>query len=573
MLLIHSRSAVLLASGLVVLGMPGSSHADAIIRSDAMNATTIAEFYVEDDGITVDLEIGAADLARFANLLPDGLYERFGHPPRAFAERLREFFEGDFAIRGPDGTPLRGAVLEIGPRPRVRRDPITGEAQSAENAEPDTVVFARLAYAFDGRPDALSFSAPRGTSVGFIVYHGGVAVNDFRYLGPPLPLDLDWQDPWYTSFRSRSLRRQYFAPMSGFIYVEPFEVRKEIILRPLDLQAFVDLGLEGRTTIPVEIQPELKRRVAAFLREHHPVEIDGRKVPAELARIHFLERTLRTSRVIDPPEELDIYSAVLGVIFVYPTEGLPERVTMEWDLWNDRLTEVPVSAVDQAGPLRSYLQADWRLLEWQNFLTNPELPTLTQVVAPPSGLERAARWLRWAALAATLLIVVSALRSGGGRFRVVAGSATLAATVALFWLARGAGVDEARGREVVSGLLHNVYRAFDYRDEEQVYDVLARSAAGDLLERIYLETRRGLVLAGQGGARAKVKEIELVDLAVEPGDSGAFIADVSWQVRGSVGHWGHVHQRTNRVRARLTVAPVEGAWKIADMLVLEEERL
>ena len=62
------------------------------------------------------------------------------------------------------------------------------------------------------------------------------------------------------------------------------------------------------------------------------MEIDGIAIPPELARVNFLERTLRTSRVIDPPVELDAHAAVLGVIFVYPTDGLPERVTLRWDV-------------------------------------------------------------------------------------------------------------------------------------------------------------------------------------------------------------------------------------------------
>ena len=61
--------------------------------------------------------------------------------------------------------------------------------------------------------------------------------------------------------------------------------------------------------------------------------------------------------------------------------------------------------------------------------------------------------------------------------------------------------------ELVGRLLHNVYRAFDFRDEERIYDTLALSVSGDLLEQIYLETRRGLELQSQGGARAKVKEV------------------------------------------------------------------
>jgi hypothetical protein len=134
-------------------------------------------------------------------------------------------------------------------------------------------------------------------------------------------------------------------------------------------------------------------------------------------------------------------------------------------------------------------------------------------------------------------------------------------------------ISDARAREIVSGLLHNVYRAFDYRGEEQIFDVLERSARGALLERLYLETRRGLVLANQGGARAKVKQIELVELAAVPGAEAGFRATATWNVAGSVGHWGHVHQRRNQYRAVLDVAPGDGVWKLVDLEILEEQRL
>jgi hypothetical protein len=35
--------------------------------------------------------------------------------------------------------------------------------------------------------------------------------------------------------------------------------------------------------------------------------------------------------------------------------------------------------------------------------------------------------------------------------------------------------------EVVAGLLYNIYRAFDFRDEEQIYDVPEQSVEGRLL--------------------------------------------------------------------------------------------
>ena len=553
--------------------------ADAIIRTQAMLATTIAEIFVDERGVVLELEIGLADLEAFSNIMPNEIYERLGNEPMPLRERLPKFFKEDLVLTVDDEEPLFGRILEMEPRNRIRRDDISGEPLPGTGEQEEVVVIARIRYPFDQRPDELTLGLFSSATVGFVVYHEGVAVNDFRYLGPSQRLDLDWNDPWYSSFQRRALRRTYFAPMSGFIYVEPYEVRKEIIARPRTLQKFVDLGLEGLDTIPVEIQDDLKRKAAEFLREHHKVTIDGEEIPPELARINFLERTLTTSRVIDPPVELDINSAILGAIFVYPTvEPLPQNVTMDWDLFDNQIQIIPAAAVDQAGALPTFLEPDFAVLEWQNFLRFPELPTLQAILPPPTVLEKVSYYLRWLFLLALawsfwwtwqrtrnqpsrriqavgLVIVVLALASGS------------------FWLGQAGKPSAESSAKIVSGLLHNVYRAFDFRSEEDIYDVLDKSVSGDLLAKIYLETRRGLELANQGGARAKVKDIEVVDLTTRTGKNGGFIANATWKVAGSVGHWGHVHQRRNRYQAELDIQPVDGVWKLTGLEILQEERL
>jgi hypothetical protein len=523
----------------LLFALPAAAPGDAIVRTQAMLASTIAEFFIEEDRIRVELEIGLGDLAVFRNLLPDEIYEGMGNPPHPLQERIPLFFQNDLAIIADDGSALEGQIVEIGPRARIRRDEITGEPLPPDEGEEEIVVFARLEYRLVGRPEKLKFRAPgSGASIGFVVYHRGIPVNDFRYLAPFQSLDLDWSDPWYTQFTSRNLRRTYF---------------------------------DGRDTIPVEIQDELTQRVAAFLREHHAVEIDGKRIEPELARINFLDRTLTASRVIDPPVELDVYSAILGAIFVYPTDGLPERVTMEWDLWNDRIQRVPASAVDQAGPLPTYLEPDFRVLEWQNFLKQPDLPTLRILEPPPSALADWIHRSRWILAIAALGVSAWWARSPRKRIGVVVAAWMVVA--ACFWISRDTFDSEERMSEVMSGLLHNIYRAFDYRDEERIYDTLARSVTGDLLTAIYLEARSGLELASQGGARVKVKEIDLIEFEAKSANSGGFSATATWNVAGSVGHWGHVHQRRNQYRAELNVAPVDGEWKLVALEILEEERL
>jgi len=567
---------------LAMLFWAHSASGDAIMRTQAMSATTIAEYYIERDNLRLELEIGLDDLEGFRNLVPDSVYEQLGHPARPLSERLVDFFGHDLVIQADDGGALPGRIVSMHPRPRIRRDEITGEPlPPLDDVEPEMVIEATIEYALPENPKTITLYGPtqRPTpNVGFVAYHRRIAVNDFRYLAGAQTLTLDWGDPWYSSFGTRVLRRSYFAPMSGFLYIEPFEVRKEIILRPLDLQSWVDLGLEGRETIPPDLQPEILRRVAEFLQERQRVTIDGESVVPELARINFLERTLRTSRVIEPPEELDIYSATLGVIFSYQTTGLPENVKMDWDLFNERIQIVPGAAVDQAGSLPTFLEPDYAVLEWQNFLKNPELPTLVDVRRPPNVFERILGGSRWVLLPLGLIGAVAiALRARRGAMRPL--PATFAASFAalggvlVFVVGGTVALSDELAGEVVEGILHNIYRAFDYRQEEKVYDVLGRSVDGDLLEEIYLETRRGLELTNQGGARARVKEIELTAISATGGDDGAFVARASWNVFGSVGHWGHIHSRSNSYEADLEISPSDGVWKLSSLEILEEERL
>jgi hypothetical protein len=559
---------------------------DALVITRAMLASTIAEIWIEQDSVVVEFEIGPDDIRAFRNLLPDELFQRLGYAPEPWIDRLLKFVGEDFTVRADDGRPTAGRLRALEVRQRIQRDQVTGQALPNQAEDAETVVFARLAYPIQGRPENLTIGprpAEAGAeiaSIGFVAYHGGLHVNDFRYLGQPERLALDWDDPWYSQFENRNLWRQYRSPVSAFLYVEPFEVRKEIVVRPRDLAQWgLDLGLADRDVIPVVEQEEIKRRVAEFLADRNPVTIDGEPAAGFLDRIHFIYRNLRTSGVIDPPQDLNAVSATLGVIWVYPVEGLPEEVEMTWELFTDRVDRIPAAATDEAGSLPYFLSTGDDVLRWENFLTNPTVPGLVPVRDPPRR--------NYAALVASILALAVLLWLGGrllmglkaGRHPSIPAVAAVGAVAVVFALAAPIGLRSGRlaeedTRAVLGGLLLNVYKAFDYREEEVIYDALARSSSGELLTDIYLETRRSLELANQGGARAKVKSVEVLDATNEPlGGDGGFRTRATWNVAGSVGHWGHVHQRMNQYEAELTVQVIDGAWRITDLEVLQEERL
>jgi hypothetical protein len=574
--------ALLLFTVLSCLPVP-SAFADAIIVTKAMTATTVVEIAIGHDEVVVEMEIGVADLMAFQNLLPDEMRSRMGLEPAPLSDRLARFFTEDFVIRADGGPPLPGRVTDIEPRRRVRRDEITGEPLPAAEGEGEPVVFVVLSYAFRGQPDTLTFHPPTAggefptATIGFITYHLGLPAMDFRYLGAESTIDLDWEDPWFSKFRNRNLWRQYDSPLNVFLYVEPYEVRVEIIVRPRDVQRWTDVGVEGLKTIPVAVQEDVKQKVADFFTANLDFTIDGKSIKPVLDRVNFLERTLRTSTVITPPRELDAAAATLGVIYLQPTNGYPQEAKITWNHFIDRIDRIPAAATDEAGPLRFFLVSDDNILWWKNFLKNPTMPTLVDVKPPPSPIVRGVTILSWAALAVMAFFVlrscVSAARGQTPWRRTVALTAAFIALAGGSFVVTGSTtIDDQRSQEIVSALLHNVYRAFDFRDEEIIYDTLAHSVSGDLLTETYLETRRGLELASQGGARAKVQQIEMLEVNAQREGRG-FRANSTWNVAASVGHWGHIHQRRNQYVAELTVEPVDGVWKITSLELIEEKRL
>jgi hypothetical protein len=128
---------------------------------------------------------------------------------------------------------------------------------------------------------------------------------------------------------------------------------------------------------------------------------------------------------------------------------------------------------------------------------------------------------------------------------------------------------------LVETLLKNVYRAFDFREENDVYDKLALVVSGDLLADIYLQSRQSLAVQQAGGAQAKVQELEIREAeATRRDESGlGYNVRTKWTALGTVGHWGHTHIRQNLYDAILTIQSIDGVWKITGMEVLEETRI
>ncbi|WP_299690003.1 hypothetical protein [uncultured Tateyamaria sp.] len=120
-------------------------------------------------------------------------------------------------------------------------------------------------------------------------------------------------------------------------------------------------------------------------------------------------------------------------------------------------------------------------------------------------------------------------------------------------------------------LLLVVYDAFGQTQENAIYDTLARVTDGEALEFLYLERVGAMAGGGLEEADQTIHEIKLLDSQIAR-DGATLSIMASWQVIGTVGHAEHLHVRGNTYSADLSVAPVDGAWRIIGFDLLEVNR-
>ena len=133
------------------------------------------------------------------------------------------------------------------------------------------------------------------------------------------------------------------------------------------------------------------------------------------------------------------------------------------------------------------------------------------------------------------------------------------------------GEAQAEFWRLTPALLLVVYEAFGETGEDAIYDTLASVTHGEALEYLYLERVGAMKGGGLEEVDQTIHEIKLLNTQVAR-DESTLVIDASWQVIGTVGHAEHLHVRGNTYSADLTVAPVEGAWRITDFELLDVNR-
>lgn len=559
--------------------------------------------YVTQDQVTVHLELFVEDLFLFHDLKPNDQDFFEPHVIDRGIEKHEPFLRERFVMRDSRGEKLVGRTI------RIDRSDLPTEGVAMAELMAHTLTFV-MEYPVDRPPEFLTFSqhftdgrllVPAEMQLNVQQQGGGDPYQEVLYPDTPQTVRFSWDHPplaadasqeqlqaWYEREKEEMLGITSYSAVYSFFYIEDHQVRHEILIPLLTLDETVLIARADDSFLEISEQDLAAEQIEAFFRSGNPVEIDGVLVQPVIDRVDFYGLDFRDFAVRGPRSRVSMASARVGIILSYPTRGTPSTVQITWDRFNRYLRSVNMVLFAYEDTQRIALTriGGQNVYRWQN-PGRPPAPPLQQVdlVLPPTPT-----WsLSLVSLAVALLIPVVVWYGAGARYRGPMLLLLIGAVIATWPLARWqlphpfAGtpqLDDDRAAATLAALHRNIYRAFEYRDEQQIYDALAKSVDGPLLRELYLEIRRGLVMQEQGGAASRIREVEIIEGEKLPPrrvpenlDPRSFVYHCRWTVAGTVEHWGHIHARTNEYRANWTVQPRNNAWKITGLELQDERRV
>ncbi len=560
-------------------------------------STAVADIY--EDHVQIELRILTEDLMFYHSLEADKNQVLTHQDLVKAADAHRSFLSRYFRVFNKDGQAYDGEFTRVDlgeiPETGVRLDQVM-----------EIGVFYEYHIPLDELPEYLTFSqnfggdsSPVPAVMDLILLQKGARLDFPVQIGPRSPhsVAIDWENPprndrmyWKERRDLMKKRREEllgitsYSSTYAYIYVEPYEIRFEILVPLLTLETWLPLEREKQDFLSVEEQQKLKKPLEAYVRSQCNGQIDGIDVVPVLSHLNFFSLDIRDFARSSEPRTIGMQNGRAGIIMTFSTKGTPKSATIKWNGFNDYtpMLNTMVYVMNEKGERHFFTENEPEWI-WQSEGTDkekgawaslPEAPMAPQIKVSLASLGTGFLF------ALTLLIGVF----GNKKNLIGCGIAGLLFSGVLWPLTakdyahpwKGIEAPEIDHQKMIAeAMLKNVYRAFDYKEDGQVYDALSRSAGGPFLEQLYLQIKKGLVLQEQGGARSRVREFRLVSSnpapSVEPGD--IFALEIQWEVTGTVEHWGHIHTRQHGYHAVLQVIAESGQWKIGGMDVKSEEQI
>jgi hypothetical protein len=540
-----------------------------VLSADWMNLTgaetsqNIAEIYVLDDHVKVNLEVYVGDLEKFEELIPDEWFDQSSSDATTASIKERPSLEQrmhTFAIKRlqfitEKGVKLPAKLELVEPRERVDRvsayagmiNPMT--RQRARQAPADKrVLYAEIVYPFPlkdagqdnaSKPEQLQIIPPLDeegivtAEIGFVAYHRAVPIIDFRFLGQPAKLNLNWQDPWYSKFENKNLSRHHKYPLMLYLYVEPRQVRQESLLRVSDITEMTGFDVDETRLDTEDKFQQLQAHLDNYYTSKGSLDIDGQSFTPDSVRIEFLTISLKGLKVIDNASMVDESSLLVGVSQQFLIEKLPQKIETRWQFFNQRVDRIPVIVTDPAGPFMSLIDKDYADYGWQNFLKTYSEPVIKPVK----------------------------VKTGWRIDLPYIGEKKI--------LDRLPEPDQAI--TIIDGLFDNLRAAFIEKEPANFSRVLGDTVSSGQAELIRDELAKLFAPEVTGGTVGAVDAFE--DLQVtgiqELSNRHGFSATVSGGATISARHWGHTDRRNLKFQALLDITGDDDKWRLSDLTVID----
>lgn len=579
------------------LGFNGSLHPQTVIKAIAL---------VSRKSVLIRAEIVADDLVKFHIVDSD---DNKVYSQKALKEAMikhQDLLVEKIVIRDVDGKKLAGKFHNL--EPFEFPDAGVGEADLV-----DYFANYELEYVLEEPPSLLTFEQNLVDELTFFpsemhlgIKQMGVEIGQGFVLTPGNPdtANFDWENlpppsnstaEQWTKFRNRQeemlLGITNFRSVYSVITISRNEVRHEVVIPLPILARTTEIEREEESFLTIGEQDKVKEKLKRLLTGEIPLMIDGVEVQPIFDRVEFAGLRIKD---LGASLERKTVSMVNGrVLFTirYPTKSVPKQVIAEWNYFPPQIRRVESKIVydenyeefqfTKLNKLKSDETVNLNRFTWNN-TSDPGEFSIANI--PFSDPVKKYSVSAISTLAAGLLVL------SGLILFFTQSSVKLQVGSVLFWLIlAGLGsnfskfefsdplapkfsVTDEEAKRIAESLVRNVYRAFDYGEEEEVYTALSQSVNGELLNSIYLDVQTMRRIQEQGGAFADIRQVEFSNGKKESDteDNGfKFKSDVL--ISGLVGHWGHFHERINSLTCEYLIQPIDGSWRIVSRNVVDSQ--
>lgn len=546
----------------------------------------------------------AEDLMLFQGLEPDDHDVISADDLKKGLDSHRSFLLDKVTLRDARGTPYKGSVTDLRPFD------IPAEGIAVSDLMLHTATY-QIEYAFSEPPEFLTlqqdisdenFIFPSEMRVSVHQSGSDVTFTDALKAGGTVTLRFDWEsaplsesasdeewETWFEKQREATLGITSYSSVYSFLYIEPAEVRHEVLVPLATLKTVLPMKHTDPAFISVDEQEPVRTLIREWLRDANPVTINGLPVVPQFTRIDFYGLDLKDFARQAEPGPVSMANGRVGIIMTYPSpDDSVREATVTWDRFHStirRIQSVVFAYPDQMDRFEfsRFNKPEDNQLKW--VCPNEQLPEPAEAV--PASLPPGPQLNIPVASISLLLVLAIAWKLFALQKRWLVAGIGLAAALSLTnvlnvtiqhpWKAP-AEVTSDQAENIFETLHKGTYRALDFGSENRIYEVLAASADGGLLENLYLQLKKSLEMREQGGAVARVRSLHYESVQPVERSSDAppwpgFRVRAQWVVGGTVEHWGHVHERQNQFDGIFDVEPRLGQWKITRMEIEDQKQL